>query len=87
VSGIEIVVATSPSNSNDKSSTATCPANKTIVGGGGKTSSSSVWVIGSAPGTVGANNKATTWVADAQEEGNGIGSSWTVTAYAICATG
>jgi hypothetical protein len=84
VSGVQIVVATDNSNS-DKSTTATCPPGKTIVGGGAETSNPDAWVTNSSPGSLTAN-KATTWVADAKER-NSITPSWTLTVYAICATG
>ena len=87
VSGVEIVSTTSASSSNDKSITATCPAGKTVVGGGASVSltDGSLAVVQSTPGPLTAG-KATTWVAAAGEIGN-VGPSWTVTAFAVCATG
>jgi hypothetical protein len=85
VSGIQIVVVTSASSSSGKSITATCPAGKTIVGGGGSTSTSNAALTESAPGAL-IGGKATTWIAEA-EEINSNSSNWTVTAQAICATG
>jgi hypothetical protein len=79
-------VTNTDSSSNDKADiTATCPAGKTLVGGGAQSSNTDAWVTSSGPGTV-TSGKATTWVADARER-NGIISSWTLTVYAICATG
>ncbi|MGH2944562.1 MAG: hypothetical protein ACRDLN_17505, partial [Solirubrobacteraceae bacterium] len=72
----------------DKSITATCPAGKTIVGGGGSASLSltdKLAIVQSEPGALTAG-KATTWVVEAHEV-NGTNSSWTVSAKAICATG
>jgi hypothetical protein len=55
------------------------------VGGGADTSDANAWVTNSGPGTL-AGNKASTWVADAQER-NSISGNWTLTVYAVCATG
>jgi hypothetical protein len=88
VSGLEIVTVNSTNNSNDKADVvASCPTGKTLVGGGADTSSGSAWVMSSRPGTpTGTPLRSTSWVADAQEEGNGTMSNWTLSVYAICAT-
>ncbi len=87
MSGIEIITNPNTTNQDKANITATCPAGKTLVGGGARSSNPAAWVTTSGPGTVTAG-KATSWVADAEEVGS-IGSStqWTLTVYAICATG
>jgi hypothetical protein len=61
-----------------------CPAGKTILGGGGDTTRSEAIVFNSAPGPL-TNGKATAWVVDADDY-SATNQSWTVTVYAICAT-
>ena len=81
-----IVTTTSSQSSSAKSNiTATCPTGKTLIGGGAETSNPVAWVTNSNPGTV-TSGKATAWLADADEEGNGTNGQWTLTVYAICAT-
>jgi hypothetical protein len=79
------VTTTSAQSSAAKSNiTATCPAGKTLVGGGADTNHTDAWIVNSGPGTV-SSGKATTWTADADEH-NGTNGQWTLTVYAICAT-
>jgi hypothetical protein len=85
VSGIEIVTVPNQTQSDKTDITASCPTGKTLVGGGAETNNVDAWVTSSAPGTV-ASGKATTWVADAKER-NSTNANWTLTVYAICATG
>ena len=73
---------------SDKSITATCPAGKTIIGGGGSTSAAvndDIPIAQSEPGTL-TSGKAVTWVVAAREIGS-VSGNWTVTAKAVCATG
>jgi hypothetical protein len=85
VSGIQILTATSGSNSNQKPNTSvSCPAGKTVIGGGGDTSRSEAVVSNSAPTGL-SNGKATGWSVDADDLGQTT-QSWTVTVYVICAT-
>lgn len=82
VSGLEILnVATASDSSTTKSVTATCPATKRVIGGGARvtgTGATEVAVSESYPAT------ANQWTALAREI-NAVGSSWTLTAYALCA--
>ena len=71
-------------NSSRSNIAATCPAGKTLLGGGADTSSPDAWVTSSGPGTVNASGKATQWLADATETNNI--SNWNLSVYAICAT-
>jgi hypothetical protein len=76
---LEIVSAASASDSNDKSVSVDCSPGKKLLGGGAMTSMANVYVYASYP------TDDDTWVASAGEDGMQNG-SWTVTAYAICAT-
>ena len=80
VSGWEKVSATSASSSSDKSVTVTCTGSKKILGGGGTLSISNGKVVVS-QSYPSADNE---WTAKAVEV-SGESSSWTVTAYAMCA--
>jgi hypothetical protein len=80
--GLERVSVTSPTNSSNKSATATCPGGKRLLGtgaeltgGGGEVALNDV-IPGSALGNVSVQ---------ALEDGNGTTAVWSVTAIAICA--
>jgi hypothetical protein len=70
-------------NNSRTNITATCPAGKTLIGGGAHSSTANAYVTNSSPATV-TNGKATTWTADGTEVSNV--SNWDLTVYAICAT-
>ena len=81
--GLELVTATSPSSSSNKSVTATCPSGKRLLGSGAELTGARGQVIldGLMP------NPGLTAVAvnALEDEGAGTAQSWSVTAYAICA--
>jgi hypothetical protein len=82
VSALEIVtVASATDSSTPKSVTATCPGAKRVVGGGARatgTGATEVAVSEAYPAS------ANQWTALAREI-NAVGSSWLLTAYALCA--
>jgi hypothetical protein len=81
VPGLQIVTAQSASNSvSPKSATATCPANKRVIGAGAEINGGlgDVVIDDLRPGP-------TTVVATGDEVGSGITGNWQVRAYAICA--
>jgi hypothetical protein len=82
VSGLEIVsVASATDSSTPKSVTVTCPGAKRVIGGGARaigTGAAEVAVSESYPAS------ANQWTALAREI-NAVGSSWSVSAYALCA--
>ncbi|HEU5156635.1 MAG TPA: hypothetical protein VFU43_06525 [Streptosporangiaceae bacterium] len=78
--GLQIVSATSPSNSNAKSITATCPAGKAVVGAGA--------LLNGGLGDVVIDEivpSGTTVTATGFENG-AVARNWNVRAFAICAT-
>jgi hypothetical protein len=82
--GLEIVSATStPASSNAFTGiSATCPGTKRLVGSGGKIDGGNgeVDLLTFPEGSLGANRTT----AAGQEDPNGFGGNWTVTAYAVC---
>jgi len=86
--GLQVVSAISPFNSlASKSITATCPAGKKVVGGGGRVNggvsggNAKVGVTELRPFTGASDGFAVTGF----ESDNGFAGSWSVQAYAICA--
>jgi hypothetical protein len=82
------VNSTLTDSTGSKTATATCPAGKTVVGGGASVPvgvSAEVGITQSEPGNIIAG-KATQWLARANELNN-TGASWTLTVRVICATG
>jgi hypothetical protein len=84
LSGLQVVYATSASGAGGtKDALAECPAGKKVTGGGSLISSGTrAAVTTSAPG---ATTNPTSWYVIAKEP-VASASSWTVTAYAVCAT-
>lgn len=84
--GLERVTATSPSNSSNKSVTATCPAGKKLVGLGGEISGGlgEVVIDDYTPSEL--LTRATVTGSEAIDLDGAYAGNWTVTAYAICAT-
>jgi hypothetical protein len=81
---LERVVATSPSNSlKAKSATATCPAGKRVVGGGGEVGGIGGQVV---LGHIRPSDLLDSFTAHAAEDEDGTASNWTVRAFAICAS-
>jgi hypothetical protein len=74
---VVIVTNTSASTSVDKGITATCTGGRQVVGGGFSTTSANVGAQTSFA------SSTTAWHVDAVEF-QPTGSSWTVTAYAVC---
>jgi hypothetical protein len=83
VTGLERVSATSPSNSSNKSVTAFCPSGKRVVGAGGQIAGGGGEVI---LGFVRPDAPLTTVAVQGREDENGTAATWSVTAFAICAT-
>jgi hypothetical protein len=81
--GLERVLATSPTDSLDKSVTAPCPAGKRVVGAAGGTLSGGGEVMLSA---IAPNQALTSVTVTGEEDQNGFASDWSVAATAICAT-
>ena len=81
--GLELVSATSPSNSSNKSVVATCPTGKFLLGSSAEITGAPGEVIldGLVPGT---GLKSVT-VNALEDEGAGTSQNWSITAYAICA--
>ncbi len=73
-----IVSNTSAPSSNNKSITATCTGGRKVVGGGFSANNSNVGAQASYA------SSATVWTVDAVEFSNVV-STWTITAYALCA--
>jgi hypothetical protein len=82
VPGLVRVSVASVSNSVDKSSTATCPAGKTIVGVGAELNGAGGQVIIDEVVPNAALTSATTW---AYEDASGFTGSWSITTYVNCA--
>jgi hypothetical protein len=84
VSGYESVIVTSATDSNSpKTATANCSVGKTIVGGG-----AAIGGAGLAGGKIALTESrpgSGSWIASAMETANEA-NTWTVTAYALCAT-
>ena len=82
VPGLTRVVTTSASNSANKTQSATCPAGKVVVGGGGYVTGGvgQVGIDRSAPLSTGTGYSVT-----AREDGSGYAANWSVTAIAFCA--
>jgi len=75
---VTIVSNTSASSSSAKSITATCAGGRKVVGGGFLSNNANVGAQASYA------SSATVWTVDAVEFEN-TGTSWTITAYALCA--
>jgi hypothetical protein len=82
LAGLTRVVSTSASNSVNKTQSATCPAGKVVVGGGGYVTGGvgQVGIERSVPLSTG-----TAYSVTAREDGSGYAANWTVTAIAFCA--
>jgi hypothetical protein len=81
--GLELVIATSPSDSFNKSVTVACPAGKRVVGAAGGIVSGGGEVMLSA---IAPNPALTSVTVTGEEDGNGTTASWNLAAHAICAT-
>ena len=81
VSGYEADAATlGPNNTSDKSVTATCPAGKTVAGGGFSTVGlTGSYVLSNGPAS------ATSWTVRLRESQAGT-PTWTLTVTALCVT-
>ena len=81
--GLELVTATSPANSINKSITATCPAGKRLLGNGAAITGAAGQVLldGQLP-----NATPTAVTVNALEDETGAAVNWSVSAYAICST-
>src|SRR5687767_3095994 len=82
VVGLSRVISTSASTSVNKTQSATCPAGKVVVGGGGYVTGGvgQVGIDRSTPLTTG-----TSYSVSAREDGSGYAGNWSVTAIAFCA--
>jgi hypothetical protein len=82
VAGLTRIVTTSATDSLNKTQTATCPAGKVVVGGGGYITGGvgQVGIERSAPTSSGRGYSLT-----AHEDGSGYAANWSVTAIAFCA--
>jgi len=80
VPGLQVVSRSSPTNSLDKSATASCPTGKRLIGAGGQLNAPSGKVILDEITPFGDNV-----LAEGFETDGGTQANWTVVAYAICA--
>jgi hypothetical protein len=80
--GLELVKATSPTDSAAKSVTATCPTGKRLLGSGAETTGAGGQVL---VGGLRPNSGLTSATVSATEDATGTTATWSVTAYAICA--
>jgi len=82
-SGLERVVAVSPSEIPNKSVTATCPTGKRVLGTGGELAGADGRVVldGIVP-----DGELRSVTANGVKDETGVAGEWSVTAYAICAT-
>ena len=85
MSGIQIVTTPSSSNDDKTNVIATCPAGKTIMGGGADTSNPDAGVINSAARR--GDRRQGHHLGGRARERNSITPSWTLTVHVICATG
>lgn len=81
--GLQVVSDTSPTNSSSKSVTATCPAGKRVLGTGADTVAGNGQVV---LDDIAPNAALTAVTAYGAEDGNGYSGSWSIRAYAVCAT-
>jgi hypothetical protein len=81
--GLELVVANSPSDSSDKSVTATCPAGKNLLGAGARISGGVGEVV---IDDVAPNHALTGVLVTGLEDETGYSGTWAAHAYAICAS-
>lgn len=86
VPGVERIVATSLSNSDDKGVTAECPDGKVLLGGGGEISGGLGEVLMDDMAPVPFEKKFTVYGYEDQDGGVDYTPNWTVTAYAICSS-
>jgi hypothetical protein len=77
-----VLTNTSGSSSTNKSVTVTCSAGKVVIGGGGSSNLGQSITVYMFPANGPTYNQ---WTASGTENDN-TGNSWTVTAWAICAT-
>lgn len=82
IAGLQLVTATSPSNSTNKSVTATCPVGKNLVGVGAERTGGAGQVVIDA---IVPNAQLTSVTVGAAEDETGFASGWSVKAHAICA--
>jgi hypothetical protein len=80
--GLERIVATSPSNSSNKSVTATCPSGKNLLGTGGEIDGGRGQVV---LDDVTPNAALTSVTVTGLEDETGHGAPWSLGSYAICA--
>jgi hypothetical protein len=80
--GLERVVATTPSNSSNKSVTATCPSGKNLLGTGGDITGGLGQVV---LGAVEPNAALTSVTVTGLEDETGRAANWSLRSYAICA--
>ncbi|HEX8104152.1 MAG TPA: hypothetical protein VF533_16150 [Solirubrobacteraceae bacterium] len=83
VTNVERVAGSSLESSFDKSATASCPAGKKVTGAGGAVSPGNGTVL---IDQITPDPTLSSVTVHAVEDEDGTGSSWVVTAYAICAT-
>jgi hypothetical protein len=83
VTGLEQVVASSPSNSSNKSVSVSCPLGKRVVGAGGDLNGGFGQVV---LGFVRPDATLTGVTVQGREDENGTANNWFVRAFAICAT-
>lgn len=83
IPGLELVTATSASNSSNKPVVASCPSGKRVVGAGGETigATGQLVVDDIIPGST-----LTNVTVQGLEDDTGTTANWSVRAYAICAT-
>jgi hypothetical protein len=81
--GLERVVATSATNSSNKSISAVCPGGKKLLGAGGEITNGSGQVV---LDELRPRADLTGVLITGLEDGNGYAGNWSVTAYAVCAT-
>jgi hypothetical protein len=82
VTGLEQVVAQSPTNSSNKSVTAFCPSGKRVLGAGGDISNGLGQVV---LGLVRPDAALTSVTVQGREDENGTADNWSVRAIAVCA--
>ena len=81
--GLELVSATSPVDSANKSVVATCPGSKKLLGSGAKITGGTRQVL--LDGILPNQGLSNVTVNALEDEGAGTSANWSVTAYAICA--
>ena len=80
--GLQLVTATSPTNSTSKGVTATCPTGKRVLGTGADLAGGLGQVV---LDDIAPNAGLTAVTAFGAEDGNGTSNNWTIRAFAVCA--